>query len=573
MEQRTEQLYSLWRKKATADADLERELLDMSKDEDYIADAFHNDLVFGTGGLRGIIGVGTNRMNVYTVAKVSQGLADYIVKKFPIEQRSIAVSRDSRIKSGLFARVAAEVFAANGITVHIYANIMPTPCLSYAVRQLHCVAGVMITASHNSAKYNGYKVYGASGCQITTEMASDIQQDTVKLDIFNDIKRVDFDVAFATGVVKYISDDVYRKYIEQVKMQSLLGKNDVIDRNLAIVYSPLNGTGLKPVTDVLRESGYANIKVVPEQEQPDGSFPTCPYPNPENKEAMALGMKYAKIGNADLFLATDPDCDRIGVAAKGGHELKHLSGNEIGILLLDYICSRRTANGTMPPDPVMIKTIVTTDMGERVAAHYGVRTINVLTGFKFIGEQINLLENRGNTESFVFGFEESCGYLSGTYVRDKDAVCAALLVCEMFAYYKSQNIGLFEKLIELKDSYGYCKNSLYSYEFPGPAGFDKMQSIMRYFRNGFEEIGGKAVEKVLDYLQGIGGLPNSNVLKFVLEDNCSVVVRPSGTEPKLKVYVSTSASDKETAKRVERRVTGQIERIIAENNHLKTADC
>lgn len=562
MGNKTEAMHSLWLEKAAADADLKSELRDIQGDWARIEDAFNSDLVFGTGGLRGIIGAGTNRMNVYTVAKASQGLADYVVRLFPVERRSIAVSRDSRIKSDLFARVAAEVFAANGITVHVYSRIMPTPCLSFAVRELHCAAGVMITASHNSAKYNGYKVYSASGCQITTETASDIQAEIAKLDVFSDIKRTDHDDAVAVGMIRYIPDEVYTKYLEQVKKQSLLRKNETADKGIAVVYSPLNGTGLKPVTRVLTEAGYTNVMVVPEQEQPDGNFPTCPHPNPENPEAMALGLKYAKMKNADTLLATDPDCDRIGVAVKSGNDYQLLSGNEVGILLLDYICARRTANSTMPDDPVMIKTIVTTDMGERIAARYCVRTINVLTGFKFIGEQINLLESWGKADQFIFGFEESCGYLSGAYVRDKDAVGAALLICEMIAHYKALGLTLADKLKDLYAAYGYCLNTLHSYEFGGALGLGKMQAIMHKLRAGTKAVDGKKVLQVLDYAVGIDELPKSDVLKFILEDSCSVVVRPSGTEPKLKAYVSVMAKNSEAATLVEAEIAAYLRSLF-----------
>lgn len=540
------------------DADVVSELAVMGQDETAVEDAFYRNLAFGTGGLRGIIGAGTNRMNVYTVAKASQGLADYIVKYFDEGRRSIAVSYDSRIKSDLFAQVASGVFAANGIKVFIYPQLMPTPCLSYAVRKLECSAGVMVTASHNPAKYNGYKVYGPDGCQITTIAAAEILSEIEKLDIFRDIRSMDFSVGVRNGIIQYIQEEVYTSFVENIKMQSVLG--DVkVNKDVAIVYSPLNGTGLKPVLRTLKESGYTNITVVSEQEQPDGNFTTCPYPNPEIRETMALGVEYAERCHADLFLATDPDCDRVGIAVKNA-EGKYvlLSGNETGILLLDYICSRRVANGTMPEDPVMVKTIVTMDMGEQIAAHYGVRTINVLTGFKFIGEQIGLLEQKGRENSYIFGFEESYGYLSGSYVRDKDAVNSAFLICEMFAYYDSLGISLLDKLDELYKNYGYCLNTLHSFEFDGSTGFGKMQKIMKDFRvNNIFEFGGKKIVRILDYAEGLDGLPESDVMKFLLEDSCSVVVRPSGTEPKLKVYISVNAESLEEA--------GKQEQIIVED--------
>ena len=547
-----------------ADASLTESLSAMAKDPAAMEDAFYRDLAFGTGGLRGVIGPGTNRMNVHTVAKASQGLADYVCGHFPEGERKIAVSYDSRILSDVFARVASAVFAENGIRVYLYPQLMPTPCLSYAVRYLHCSAGVMVTASHNPAKYNGYKVYGADGCQITTEAAEKILGEIEKLDIFGDVRLGDFDRHLAAGQISWIGEEVYTSFVQQVKAQTMLGPDDQLDRNVAIVYTPLNGTGLKPVTRTLRESGFTNITVVADQEQPDGRFPTCPYPNPEIREAMELGIRTAKEKNADLLLATDPDCDRCGIAVKnkeGDYTL--LTGNETGMLLLDYVCSRRLALGRMPKDPVLVKTIVTIDMAERIAAHYGVRTVNVLTGFKFIGETIARLEAQGKEDSYIFGFEESYGYLSGTYVRDKDAVDASFLICEMFAWYRQQGVSLLDKLEELYRTYGYCLNTLHSYTFEGSAGFEKMQRIMRSFREGIEEIGGKRVEKTLDYSLGLDGLPKSDVLKFLLAGNCSAVVRPSGTEPKLKVYLSVSAENREKALEEEERMARQLDGFFA----------
>ena len=550
--------YQLWVEKAHTDTDVTEELNSIKNDESKIIDAFYRDLEFGTGGLRGVIGAGTNRMNVYTVTKASQGLADYVVKHFAPDERKIAVSYDSRIKSDLFAQTASGVFAANGIKVYIYSQLMPTPCLSFAVRELSCAAGIMVTASHNPSIYNGYKVYGSDGCQITTNAADEILSEIRKLNIFDDVKAMSFEEGINNGLIEYISEDVYSAFVEEVKKQSLA--DDCINKNVAIVYSPLNGTGLKPVLRTLKESGYTNITVVKEQEQPDGNFPTCPFPNPEIKEAMSLGVEYAKNNNADLLLATDPDCDRVGIAVKNSNdEYVLLSGNEVGMLLLDYICSRRIALGTMPEDPVFVKTIVTIDMAERIAAKYGLRTINVLTGFKYIGEQIGFLEKQGKADSYVFGFEESYGYLSGSYVRDKDAVDAAFLICEMFAYYAAQGISMIDKLNTLYDEFGYCLNTLHSYQFEGSEGFVKMQRIMEHFRCGFDNIGGKKVIKLLDYSNGIDSLPKADVLKFLLEDNCSIVVRPSGTEPKLKTYISVSAATHADAEILENKIVKEIE--------------
>ena len=547
--------YERWLKLAAADADVSEELRRM--DETQMEDAFYRDLSFGTGGLRGVIGAGTNRMNIYTVAKASQGLSDYLKKNFSTP--SVVIGYDSRIKSELFAKMAAGVFAANGVTVNIWPALMPVPTVSFAVRYLGASAGVMITASHNPSKYNGYKVYGADGCQITTEAAGEILAEIQKLDIFSDVRTGDFDAAVAAGEIRYIPEEVYTAFVEAVKKQSVLFGEEV-NKNVAIVYSPLNGSGLKPVTRTLKEMGYTNITVVKEQEQPDGHFPTCPYPNPEIKEAMVLGMEYARKCNADLLLATDPDCDRVGIAVKnrsGEYEL--LTGNQVGLLLLDYICQQRVKHGKMPADPVMVKTIVTMDMGELIAKHYGVRTVNVLTGFKFIGEQIGKLEKQGKADSYIFGFEESYGYLTGTYVRDKDGVNGAYIICEMFSYYASRGITLTDKLEELYKTYGYCLNTLHSYTFEGSAGFAEMQAIMQEFRSGIGSFGGKRVVKLLDYAPGIDGLPRSDVLKFLLEDNCSVVVRPSGTEPKLKLYISVSAKDRETAEMEEKEIVNSAE--------------
>ena len=555
--------YQQWVEKAVEDQDVSNELKEMKDDATFIEDAFYRDLAFGTGGLRGIIGAGTNRMNIYTVRKASQGLANYVCHKFKVDNRKIAVSFDSRIKSELFAKTASEVFAANGIKVYIYSELMPTPCLSFAVRRLHCSAGIMVTASHNPAKYNGYKVYGADGCQITTEAAEEILNEIKKVDVFNDIKKNNYEEETKAGIIQFIDNSVITEYIENVKKQTMLTAGDTIDKNVSIVYSPLNGTGLNPVIRTLHESGFTNITIVKEQEKPDGNFPTCPYPNPEIKEAMDLGMKYAKRCNADLLLATDPDCDRCGIAvrnSKGEYQL--LSGNETGLLLLDYICSRRIANGTMPKNPVFIKTIVTMDLAEKIAEHYGVKTINVLTGFKFIGEQIGKLEKVGKESDYICGFEESYGYLTGAYVRDKDAVDAAFMICEMFAYYRTQGTSLLDKLGKIYQDYGYCLNTLHSYEFDGLKGFNRMQDLMAKFRINTAEIGAKKVIRCLDYSKGIEDLPKSDVLKFILEDDCSVVIRPSGTEPKLKAYISVTADTVEYAKKIEKNISESLEKTI-----------
>lgn len=549
--------YERWRTCAT-ESDLKAELEKM--DDAAIEDAFYRDLAFGTGGLRGTIGAGTNRMNIYVVAKASQGLSQYLFEKYA--SPSVVIGYDSRIKSDIFARTAASVFAANGLTVHLWPELNPVPTLSFATRYLHASAGVMITASHNPSKYNGYKVYGADGCQITTEAAKSILAQINALDIFTDVKSMDFDEAVAGGRIKYIEDSILTAFIEAVKSQSVL-YGDEVNRDVAIVYSPLNGTGLIPVTRVLSETGFTNITVVEEQRLPDGNFPTCPYPNPEIREAMELGLDYCKRVNADLLLATDPDADRCGIAVKtSSDEYQLLSGNEVGLLLLDFICSQRVKHGKMPADPTFVKTIVTMDLAEKIADHYGVKTINVLTGFKFIGEVIGRMEDERN---YICGFEESYGYLTGSYVRDKDAVNAAFMICEMFAFYKTRGISLLEKLEQIFGEYGYCLNTLHSYEFPGSSGMEKMSQIMKTFHEGLETVGGEKVVRTEDYLPGLNGLPASDVLKYYYQGagvDGSVVIRPSGTEPKLKAYISVTAADRAAAEEVERSIVSDLEKRL-----------
>ena len=538
--------YERWLEQA-GDAEIQAELRSM--DEAAVEDAFYRDLAFGTGGLRGIIGAGTNRMNIYVVAKASQGLAGFLGAG-----ASVVIGYDSRMKSDVFARAAAGVFAANGILVHFWPRLMPVPTVSFAVRELKASAGVMITASHNPARYNGYKVYGPDGCQITTETAASVLSRISSLDIFSDVKRMGFEEAVAEGRVRYIDDAVLTSYIGAVRSQSVLF-GDETDRDVAVVYTPLNGTGLVPVTRVLREAGFHRVEVVEEQRLPDGSFPTCPSPNPEIREAMALGLAYCRRLNADLLLATDPDADRCGIAVRDGEEYRLLTGNEVGLLLLDFICSQRTKHQAMPPHPVFIKTIVTTDLAEKIAARYGVRTINVLTGFKFIGEVIGRMEDERN---FICGFEESYGYLTGSYVRDKDGVTAAFMICEMFAFDRTRGISLPDRLKEIYAACGYCLNTLHSYEFPGSAGMEKMGAIMKAFHEGPDTIGGEKAEKTEDYLPGLNGLPPSDVLKFFIPSG-SVVIRPSGTEPKLKIYISVTAENRPSAEQAERRIAADLE--------------
>ena len=551
--------YNRWCSLAVDDPDLLMELNGIKNNDSLIEDAFYRNLEFGTGGLRGVIGAGTNRMNIYMVRKASQGLANYVNKRYK-DHPSIAISYDSRIKSTLFAQVAAEVFAANGIEVHIYKELMPTPCLSYAVRELHCSAGIMVTASHNPSKYNGYKVYGEDGCQITTVAAEEILAEINALDVFNDVKHGNYNQLLKDGMIKIINDEIYTRFIERVKQESVLF-GDRIDKSVKIIYSPLHGTGLKPVTRILEESGYTDVVVVKEQEEPDGNFTTCPYPNPEIKEAMKVGIEYAEKYNADLLIATDPDCDRVGIAVKGenGHVL--LTGNQVGVLLLDYICSQRMKHLRMPIEPVVVKTIVTTDMAFKIADYYRARVINVLTGFKFIGEQILYLERQGRENSYIFGFEESYGYLSGGYVRDKDAVDGVFLIVEMFAYYKTRGISLLEKLNELYYRFGYYSDYLNSYEFEGVSGFKKMQQIMAKFRK-VKTIGEHEITWVNDYEKGINGLPKSNVLQMYLTDDIAVVIRPSGTEPKLKIYTSIKSNSLEENNRKYKAFIEKINEVL-----------
>lgn len=564
----SEKLYNIWYEHTLDTPDLAAELLQMRFDRERINDCFYKDLEFGTGGLRGLIGAGTNRMNIYTVAKASQGFSIYLNSHFGVP--TVAIAYDSRKKSELFARVSAEVFAANGIHVFLYSELMPTPALSFAVRYHSCSGGIVITASHNPAPYNGYKVYGPDGCQITTTAAQKIQREIRNVDIFEDVKRIPFEEAVSKKMISYIGKETIQAYLEAVSEQSLWC-GEAIDKNISIVYTPLNGTGLKCVLQCLKMNGFTNIHVVPEQEMPDGNFPTCPIPNPEIHEALSLGLRDAERLRSDLLLATDPDCDRVGIAVRNEEKYILLSGNEVGLLLFDYICKRRLDLHRMPINPVLVKTIVTTDLAKRIAADYGVQVTEVLTGFKFIGEQIGILEKSGETGRYIFGFEESYGYLSGSYVRDKDGVNGALLICEMAAYYKACGKNLAEILVELYMKYGYCLNTLHSYEFKGSSGLETMWEIMEAFRkSSMSEIGGKAITSVSDYKKSEIHYPNgetekiflpeSDVLKYDLEGDCSIVIRPSGTEPKIKVYLSVNGNGQSDARDTESKLISDLER-------------
>ncbi len=533
--------YKRWLGKVTEE-DLLTELKAIEGKEEEINDRFYRDLEFGTGGLRGVIGAGTFRMNEHTVARATQGYSNYLNKAS--KNPSVSIAYDSRNKSDIFAKTAASVFAANGILVNIYKELMPTPSLSYAVRALNCDGGIVVTASHNPAKYNGYKVYGADGCQITLEVADAILAEIEAVDVFDDVKIMDFEAGLSEGKIKYIEDDVITGFIDAVSERALNPKE--IDKNVSIVYTPLNGTGRYCVTRCLKENGYTQITIPKEQEMPDGNFTTCPYPNPEIREALEVGLKKAKEVGSDLLLATDPDCDRVGVAVKEGDDYQLISGNQMGILLFDYICKTYKANGTMPENPVVVTTIVSTKMIDKIAADYGVEVRRVLTGFKFIGEQIGFLEADGEVDRYIFGFEESYGYLSGGHVRDKDGVNASLLICEMFAHYKAMGISLVQMLNQLYEKYGYFKEALQSITFEGVSGAKKMADLMESLRtNAPKEVAGYKVIDVKDYKAGIGNLPKSNVLEFNMEDDINVLVRPSGTEPKIKMYYLVKGSSEQ----------------------------
>lgn len=533
--------YKRWLGKVTEE-DLLTELKAIEGNEEEINDRFYRDLEFGTGGLRGVIGAGTYRMNEHTVARATQGYSNYLNKAS--KNPSVSIAYDSRNKSDIFAKTAASVFAANGILVNIYKELMPTPSLSYAVRALNCDGGIVVTASHNPAKYNGYKVYGADGCQITLEVADAILAEIEAVDVFDDVRIMDFEAGLSEGKIKYIEDDVITGFIDAVSERALNPKE--IDKNVSIVYTPLNGTGRYCVTRCLKENGYTQITIPKEQEMPDGNFTTCPYPNPEIREALEVGLKKAKEVGSNLLLATDPDCDRVGVAVKEGDDYQLISGNQMGILLFDYICKTYKANGTMPENPVVVTTIVSTKMIDKIAADYGVEVRRVLTGFKFIGEQIGFLEADGEVDRYIFGFEESYGYLSGGHVRDKDGVNASLLICEMFAHYKAMGISLVQMLNQLYEKYGYFKEALQSITFEGASGAKKMADLMESLRtNAPKEVAGYKVIDVKDYKAGIGNLPKSNVLEFNMEDDINVLVRPSGTEPKIKMYYLVKGSSEQ----------------------------
>ena len=547
--------YELWCQKAIGDPDLISELKEMKGNDELISEAFYKDLEFGTAGLRGVIGAGTNRLNIYTVGKATQGLASYVNSK--TKNGSVAIAYDSRIKSDIFAKISAQILAANGIKVYLYKELMPTPMLSFAVRHFKCDAGIVITASHNPAKYNGYKAYGPDGCQLGPEAAEYVLSIMNKVDTFTGVKTMDFDLAVTKGMIEYISCDAINTYLSLVEDTRV--SKDLNLSDLKVVYTPLHGAGNKPVRAVLDRIGVKQLHVVAEQEKPDGNFPTAPYPNPEIRQAFECALKLAQTVKPDLLLATDPDSDRVGIAIPNGEEYRLFSGNEVGALLLNYVLSVRYENKTLPENPVAVKTIVSTEICNKIAQKYGCDLKNVLTGFKFIGEQVLLLEEIGQEDRFVFGFEESYGYLSGSFVRDKDAVIASMLICEMTAYYKSKGKNLIEVLNDLYEEFGYYYSVQKSFTFEGQSGMKHIKSLMaQLHENAPDEIDGKKVNVIKDYETSVSrnlitgethtiNLPKSNVVCFEFSDGSSFIVRPSGTEPKIKLYISALGTDDKTA--------------------------
>ncbi len=560
--------YKRWMEQNLEDPDLASELAAIDGQEEEIRERFAIDLSFGTAGLRGVIGAGTNRMNIYTVRRATQGLATWLLSQK--DAPSVAIAYDSRIKSSLFARQAASVLAANGIRVAIYPQLEPVPMLSFTVRQLKCDAGIMVTASHNPAKYNGYKVYGGDGCQISTEVADAVLAKIESTDIFTGVHCADFDAMLKKGMIRYVEDDVPEAFYANVKAQSIrpgIARETV----LKLVYSPLNGAGNLPVRRVLSDMGFTDITVVPEQEMPDGNFPTAPYPNPEVRESLALGLALAQRTGADLLLATDPDSDRVGIAVRDdAGEYRLLSGNEVGVLLLDYIGAGRLEGGTMPGRPLAVRSLVSTPMADAVAAKYHIELVKVLTGFKYIGEEIARLEKRGEKNRFIFGFEESYGYMAGSYVRDKDAVVASMLICEMAAWHKSRGSSLYEAMNALYAEHGRYLSITDNFVFEGISGMEKMAGIMEKLRGShLQEIGGYRVLTLADYKTGqlhnfsSGSesrlsLPSSNVLEYQLEGGLTVIVRPSGTEPKVKVYYTTKAPSLAEAEAIQQRLAADM---------------
>ncbi len=539
------ELYELWTAECS-DPTLKAELDSIAGKDDEILDRFYKKLEFGTAGLRGVLGAGTNRMNIYTVGQATQGIADYLNATF--DNPSVAIAYDSRINSDLFSRETAGIFAANGIKTYIYRELVPTPMLSYAVRELHCSSGVIITASHNPAKYNGYKCYDPEGYQMTDAAAAEAYQYIQKVDMFKDIKKIGFEEGLANGTIEYISDEVYEKFFDLVASK-VINPETARTSGLKVIYTPLNGTGNKPVRKILARLGVQDVKVVPEQELPDGNFPTCPYPNPEIRQVFECGIKMAETDKADLLLATDPDCDRMGIAVRDGDDYRLMTGNEVGALFTEYVLSQYEAKGIMPKNPVVIKSFVTTNLVTKIAESHGAKVADLLTGFKYIGEYITNLEKEGHADDFTVGMEESYGYLLGIHARDKDAVVASQLLVEMAAYYKSVGKSLIDVMNDIYAKFGLYLNKVDSFEFEGAAGMQKMADIMESLRNNAPtEIAGLKVLEVTDYKDTAKtGLPSSNVLSYKLENGNGVVARPSGTEPKLKFYFTAVAANTDEA--------------------------
>lgn len=565
------QLYELWCEKAVLDSDLVLELESIKGKDDEINERFYRNLEFGTAGLRGVIGAGTNRMNIYTVNHATQGLASYLLETY--DNPSVAIAYDSRIKSDVFAKSAASVLAANGIKVYLFSELVPTPMLSFAVRRLGCKSGIIITASHNPSEYNGYKCYDPEGYQMTDEAAAKTYDYILKTDIFSDVLLSDFEQGVSEGKIEYIGQWLIDEFYQKVK-KTCLSLDVCKSSGLKVIYTPLNGTGNKPVRHMLSEIGIDDVRVVPEQELPDGNFPTCPYPNPEKMEVFALALKMAEKEPADLLLATDPDCDRVGIAVKTDEGYKLMTGNEVGVLLTEYLLSRRAELGILPKNPIIVKSFVTTNLVDKVAAKYGAVTANLLTGFKYIGELITKLEKNGEAERFIAGMEESYGYLSGIHARDKDAVVASVLICEMAAYYKAKGKSLYEVMQDIYDEHGLFLNVVDSFEFPGAAGMTKMADIMQGLRDNTPEyLGGYMVLSVSDYKSSITrdvlsgeetviDLPKSNVLAYKLESDNMVIVRPSGTEPKIKIYFTACSKDISGAKQIKERLSQSIAKYL-----------
>lgn len=564
------ELYKEWLTSATADADLIPELEDIKGDEEAILDRFYKNLEFGTAGLRGVIGAGTNRMNVYTVNQATQGLADYLNENF--EEPSVAIAYDSRIKSEEFAKSAAGVLAANGIKVYIFPELVPTPMLSFAVRRLGCSSGIIITASHNPSKYNGFKCYDPNGYQMTDEAASKTYEFIQKTNMFSDVKVMSFDDALAEDMVDYIEEWLLNEFYQKV-LECRVNPDATKKAGLKVVYTPLNGTGNKPVRKVLKKAGVSDIIIVKEQEKPNGNFPTCPYPNPEIRQAFECAIKAAEGTDADLLLATDPDCDRVGIAVRDGDDYVLMSGNEVGAMFSEYLLSTLKKQNKLPQNPIVVKSIVTTPLIEAISEAYGAETVDLLTGFKYIGELVTKLEENGEEDRFVVGMEESYGYLRGTHARDKDAVVASLLICEMASYYKLKGVSLKEFMDSIYDKYGMYLNNVLNFTFEGAVGMQKMADIMSRLREEPPRtIGGYKVVKFADYKTslikaGDGSetsidLPKSNVLSFYLEDGSKVIVRPSGTEPKIKAYITACGNERIVSEDKSKKLCDSISEIL-----------